>query len=57
MLYAEGLEYLASLGQDRIAVVKSDTRLERDLKAAAVARFDGDVDVGAYVFAVVTGFG
>ena len=53
MLNAEKFEYLPGLAQNGSAVVESDARLDRDLKAVAVARFDDYVQVRAHVFAVM----
>ena len=57
MLDAERFEHLPRLAEDRVAIVGTDAGLQRDLEAAAVARFDGHVQVGAHVFARVAGFG
>ncbi len=49
MLDAEHVEHLPRLRQNGVAVVGRDPGLHRDLEAAAVARFDGHVQVGAHV--------
>jgi hypothetical protein len=57
VLDAEGVEDLAGLGLDRVTIIRSDARFESEFKTSAVARFDGDVEVGADFLAPVSGFG
>ena len=57
VLQSERLEHLLCLGDDRISVVRGDARFQSDLEASAIARFEGDVQVGARVLAPVTCFG
>ena len=49
MLDAEHLEHLPGLRQNGVAVVGRDPGLHGDLEAAAVARLDGHMQVGAHV--------
>src|SRR5713226_2568873 len=57
VLDAEFIEHGARLLQNRIAIIGSNSRFKRDFHPAAVAYFEGDVNVGADVLAAVTGFG
>ncbi len=57
VLDAERLQYLSALREDRIAIIWLDTGLERDLHAAAIARFNRDVHVRAHILAPVPSLG
>ena len=57
MFDAEVFQDFTRLREDRVAVVRGDAGFEVNLEASTVARFEGDVKVGADVFAVVSGFG
>src|SRR5467141_291921 len=57
VLHSEFAENFSRLFQDRRPVIRSNPRLQRDLDAAAVTRFKGDVHVRPNFFAPMAGLG
>jgi hypothetical protein len=57
VLDKERIEHLACLREDGFAVIGGHAGFQGDFKAPIVAGFEADVEVGADVFAPVSGFG
>src|SRR5579864_7420420 len=57
VLYAQRFEHVTSLGKNRFSIIRTDAGFEAEFDAARVARFDGDVEVGADIFSRMSSFG
>ena len=57
VLYAQRFEHVTSLRKNRLSIIRADAGFEAEFDAARVARFDGDVEVGADIFSRMSSLG